>query len=110
MWGDGEQTRSFLYVDECVEGTVRLLRSNFAGPANIGSEEMVTIDELVDLMANIAGKGIGKRHIPGPQGVRGATRITDSLEKSCIGNLQSLRAGLKSTYRWIAQQVSRARP
>jgi GDP-D-mannose 3', 5'-epimerase len=71
VWGDGEQTRSFLYIDECVEGTVRLIRSNFAGPVNIGSEEMVTINHLVDLVADIAGKRIGKKHIHGPQGVRG---------------------------------------
>ena len=71
VWGDGEQTRSFLYIDECVEGTVRLLRSGFAGPVNIGSEEMVTINQLVDLVADIAGKRIGKMHVPGPQGVRG---------------------------------------
>src|SRR5690242_3524018 len=63
VWGDGEQTRSFLYIDECVEGTVRLLRSNFAGPVNIGSEEMVTINQLVNLVADIAGKRIGKKHI-----------------------------------------------
>ena len=71
IWGDGEQTRSFLYIDECVEGTVRLLRSNFAGPVNIGSQEMVTINQLVDLVADVAGKQIGKKHINGPLGVRG---------------------------------------
>src|SRR3954467_13540980 len=71
IWGDGEQTRSFLYIDECIEGTVRLLRSDFTGPVNIGSEEMVTINQLVDLVADIAGKKIGKKHICGPLGVRG---------------------------------------
>ena len=71
IWGDGEQTRSFLYIDECVEGTVRLLRSNFAGPVNIGSQEMVTINQLVDIVADLGGKRIGKKHIPGPLGVRG---------------------------------------
>ena len=71
IWGDGKQTRSFLYVDECVEGTKRLLRSDFVGPVNVGSDEMVTINQLADMIADIAGKKIEKRHIPGPLGVRG---------------------------------------
>jgi nucleoside-diphosphate-sugar epimerase len=75
VWGDGEQTRSFLYIDECIEGTVRLLRSDFAGPVNIGSEEMVTINQLVDLVADIAGKKLRKKHVPGPKGCAGATQI-----------------------------------
>ena len=75
IWGDGKQTRSFLFVDECLEGTTRLLRSNFEGPVNIGSEEMVTINQLVDVVADIAGKRIEKRHIDGPQGGRGVGRL-----------------------------------
>ena len=71
MWGDGLQTRSFLYIDECLEGTIRLTRSEFEGPVNIGSEEMVTINGLVALVADIAGKRIHIQHIPGPLGVRG---------------------------------------
>ena len=71
VWGDGVQTRSFLYIDECIEGTTRLIRSAFSGPVNVGSEEMVTINQLVDLVAGIAGKRIIKRHVDGPQGVRG---------------------------------------
>ena len=71
LWGDGQQTRSFCYIDECLEGTVRLTRSGFMGPVNIGSDEMVTIDRLVDLVADIAGKKIKKRYIEGPTGVRG---------------------------------------
>ena len=71
IWGDGKQTRSFLYIDECLEGTLRLMRSDFTGPVNIGSDEMVTIDQLVDIVAGIAGKSIKKRHIDGPTGVRG---------------------------------------
>src|SRR3954462_6414568 len=71
IWGDGKQTRSFLYVDECIEGTVRLLRSDFAGPVNIGSEEMVTINALAQMIADIAGKQIRVRHVSGPLGVRG---------------------------------------
>jgi GDP-D-mannose 3',5'-epimerase len=108
VWGDGEQTRSFLYVDECVEGTVRLLRSSFAGPVNIGSEEMVTINQLVDVIAEIAGKRIGKNHIPGPQGVRGRNSDNRLIkEKLHWQPTQSLRAGLQATYRWVEQQVSR---
>lgn len=108
VWGDGEQTRSFLYIDECVEGTVRLLRSDFAGPVNIGSEEMVTINQLVDLVADIAGKRIGKKHIPGPEGVRGRNSDNRLIkEKLCWAPTQSLRAGLEATYCWIEQQVVR---
>src|SRR6516164_9663540 len=109
VWGDGEQTRSFLYIDECVEGTVRLLRSAFAGPVNIGSEEIVTINHLVDLAADIAGKRIGKKHIPGPLGVRG--RNSDNrLLKGKLGwePSQPLRDGLDLTYRWIETQVLRS--
>ena len=111
VWGDGDQTRSFLYIDECVEGTVRLLRSNFAGPVNIGSEEMVTINQLVDLVADVAGKRIGKRHIPGPQGVRGRNSDNRLIrEKLGWEPTQSLVAGLESTYRWIERRVSRNAP
>jgi GDP-D-mannose 3',5'-epimerase len=108
VWGDGEQTRSFLYIDECVEGTVRLLRSDFAGPVNIGSEEMVTINQMVGLVADIAGKRIGKKHIPGPEGVRGRNSDNRLIkEKLCWAPTQSLRAGLEATYCWIEQQVVR---
>ena len=86
MWGDGEQTRSFLYIDECIEGTVRLLRSNFSGPVNIGSEEMVTINQLVDLVADLAGKRIGKNHVPGPQGVRGRNSDNRRSGRSSAGS------------------------
>lgn len=111
VWGDGEQTRSFLYIDECVEGTVRLLRSDFAGPVNVGSEEMVTINQLVNLVADIAGKQIGKTHIPGPQGVRGRNSDNRLIrEKLHWEPTQSLRAGLESTYRWVERQVSRNSP
>jgi GDP-D-mannose 3',5'-epimerase len=108
VWGDGEQTRSFLYIDECVEGTVRLLRSDFAGPVNIGSEEMVTINQLVDLVSDIAGKNIGKKHIPGPQGVRGRNSDNRLIrEKLSWEPSRSLRAGLEPTYQWIETQVMR---
>lgn len=108
IWGDGLQTRSFLYVDECIEGTLRLTRSDFEGPVNIGSEEMVTINQLVDLVADIAGKTIEKNHIAGPTGVRG--RNSDNrliAERLGWAPSQSLRAGLEKTYEWIEWQVRR---
>jgi nucleoside-diphosphate-sugar epimerase len=108
VWGDGQQTRSFLYVDECIEATTRLMRSGFEGPVNIGSEEMVTINQLAELIADIAGKTIYLRHIKGPQGVRG--RNSDNrLIKAKLGwaPSQSLRAGLEPTYRWIERNVRR---
>jgi nucleoside-diphosphate-sugar epimerase len=108
IWGDGSQTRSFLYVDECIEGTLRLTRSTFEGPVNIGSEEMVTINQLVDVVADIAGKTIHKNHIPGPLGVRG--RNSDNrliAEKLGWTPSQTLRAGLEQTYEWIERQVLR---
>jgi nucleoside-diphosphate-sugar epimerase len=108
IWGDGKQTRSFLYVDECVEGTTRLLRSDFVGPVNIGSEEMVTINQLVEMVADIAGKRIEKRHIDGPQGVRGRNSDNRLIrEQLHWAPSQSLRAGLEVTYEWIERQVRR---
>ena len=108
IWGDGKQTRSFLYIDECLEGTLRLTRSDFTGPVNIGSDEMVTIDELVDTVVDIAGKTINKRHIDGPTGVRG--RNSDNrLIREKLGWSPStvLREGLRPTYEWINAQVMR---
>jgi nucleoside-diphosphate-sugar epimerase len=108
VWGDGEQTRSFLYIAECVEGSVRLMRSGVATPLNIGSEEMVTINQLLDLVADIAGKQIAKKHIPGPQGVRGRNSDNWLIRKE-VGwaPTQSLRAGLEATYQSIEAQVRR---
>lgn len=108
IWGDGEQTRSFLYVDECLEGSTRLLRSEFEGPVNIGSEEMVTINQLVGLVADIAGKTIHIDHVPGPLGVRG--RNSDNrliCEKLGWAPSQPLIVGLETTYAWIERQVRR---
>jgi nucleoside-diphosphate-sugar epimerase len=108
IWGDGQQTRSFLYVDECVEGTTRLTRSSFTGPVNIGSDEMVTINRLVAIVADIAGKKLSIRHREGPLGVRG--RNSDNrLIRDRLGwaPSQSLRAGLEKTYAWIEQQATR---
>jgi len=108
IWGDGKQTRSFLYIDECVEATTRLLRSTFPGPVNIGSEEMVTIDRLVDMVADIAGKRIEKNHIPGPTGVRGRNSDNRLIrEKLGWEPSEPLRKGLEKTYAWIESQVRR---
>lgn len=106
VWGDGNQTRSFLYINECLEGVLRLTRSGFAGPVNIGSEEMVTINQLVDMVAEISGKDVIKQHIPGPQGVRG--RNSDNrliLERLGWQPNSPLRTGLEVTYKWIEAQV-----
>jgi nucleoside-diphosphate-sugar epimerase len=108
IWGDGNQTRSFLYIDECVEGTLRLLRSQHTGPFNIGSEEMVTINQLAETVMDIAGKKLHIEHIPGPLGVRG--RNSDNkLIKQTLGwaPSHSLCEGLEKTYAWIEEQISR---
>jgi GDP-D-mannose 3',5'-epimerase len=106
IWGDGEQTRSFLYIDECIEGTQLLTRSSHTGPFNIGSEEMVSINQLADMAMEIAGKKLEKRHIPGPLGVRGRNS-NNRLVKNTLGWAPSraLREGLEKTYRWIEMQV-----
>ncbi len=106
IWGDGMQTRSFLYVDECVEGVRRLMESSFTGPVNIGSEEMVTINELAELVMKIGNKNLHITHIPGPLGVRG--RNSDNhLIAETLGwaPSYSLEDGLRKTYEWINAQV-----
>ena len=110
IWGDGLQTRSFLYIDECIEGVRRLMESDFTGPVNIGSEEMVTINRLAEMVMDIAGKRLEVRHISGPLGVRG--RNSDNrLIFDRLGWKPSLplRSGLEKTYQWIERQVSAAR-
>lgn len=108
IFGDGEQTRSFLYVDEAVEGIRRLMASDLTEPVNIGSSEMVTINELVNMTCKIAGKVILANHIEGPQGVRGRTSNNDFI-KAKLGWAPSapLSAGLEKTYRWIESEVMR---
>jgi len=110
IWGDGEQTRSFLYIDECVEGTLRLARSDFAEPVNIGSEEMVSINELTRMIMDFAGKSLSVQHIPGPQGVRGRNSHNELIHK-VLGwkPSQPLKKGLEVTYSWIETQVRRAK-
>ena len=107
VWGDGQQTRSFLYIDECVFATKKLLRSNFQGPLNIGSEEMVTINNLVDLVASIAEKEIKVKHIDGPLGVRGRNSDNKLIEEKLNWSpTMKLSDGLKLTYNWINSQVN----
>lgn len=106
IWGDGTQTRSFLYVDECVEGIRRLMESDFIGPVNIGSDEMVTINQLVDYVAEIAGKKITRMHIPGPLGVAGRNSDNRLIEQELGWSpKQPLKVGLAETYKWINDQV-----
>lgn len=106
IWGDGEQTRSFLYVDECLEGVRRLVESDFAGPVNIGSEEMVTINELASMIMNIAGKRLAFSHIPGPLGVRGRNSDNRLIhEKLQWSPTRPLHEGLTTTYAWIEDRV-----
>jgi GDP-D-mannose 3',5'-epimerase len=107
VWGDGEQTRSFMYVDDCVEGLIRIMASDYHEPINLGTEELVSINELVNLVARIAGKRITKRHnLSGPQGVRGRNSDNARLRK-VLGWEPSvpLERGLAPTYEWIADQL-----
>ena len=106
IWGDGEQTRSFLYIDECIEATRRLMDGEFMGPVNIGSEEMVTINGLADIAAKVSGKTITKKHIDGPLGVRGRNSNNDLIrEKLGWDYSQPLEEGIRKTYKWIQSQI-----
>lgn len=106
IWGDGRQTRSFLYIDECIEGTIRLMRSDVAEPINIGSDEMVTIDGLAETIADLAGKRIRIRHVDGPVGVRGRSSDNRRIE-ALLGwrPSEDLRAGLARTYEWVSSRL-----
>ena len=108
MWGDGEQTRSFLYVDECLEGVRRLMESDFMGPVNIGSDEMVSINQLAEMTMDIAGKKQNIKHIPGPLGVRGRNSDNNLIQEK-LGWKPNwpLRKGMEITYKWIAKQVEK---
>ena len=106
IWGDGEQTRSFCFVDDCIQGIFRLMRSDYPHPLNLGQDRMVTINELADIIADIAGIQLIKKHIPGPQGVRG--RNSDNTRLREVLHWQpevSLEEGLACTYAWIESQV-----
>ena len=106
IWGDGKQTRSFLYIDECLEGVRRLMESGFSGPVNIGSEEMVSINQLAETVMSIAGKRLAIRHIPGPLGVRGRNSDNRLIQERLGWRPERpLREGLEKTYVWIRSQV-----
>lgn len=108
VWGDGKQTRSFLYIDECLVGIRKLMDSEFTGPVNIGSEEMISINDLVKMVAKIADKKIKIKHIKGPLGVRGRTS-DNKLVKSKLKWTPSkpLEEGMRETYKWISEQVEK---
>jgi len=110
IWGDGKQTRSFLYIDQCVKATQLLMRSAFVGPVNVGSEEMVSINQLATMITKIAGKRLKILHIPGPTGVRGRNSH-NVLFRKMLGWApdEPLMQGLEKTYGWIAEQVDRKR-
>ena len=106
VWGDGKQTRSFLYIDECVEAIRRLMMSDFTGPVNVGSEEMIAINDLVKMVAGVANKSITIKNIPGPTGVRGRNSDNKLIrEKLGWAPSQSLVDGIAKTYQWINEQV-----
>ena len=108
IWGDGQQTRSFLYIDECIEATRRLMDSDFIGPVNIGSEEMVTINELVDIVESIEDKDLTRIYVDGPLGVRGRNSNNDLIrDKLGWDYSMTLEEGIKKTYHWIGWQISK---
>jgi GDP-D-mannose 3',5'-epimerase len=110
MWGDGKQTRSFLYIDECVEGVRRLMESDWTGPVNIGSEEMVSINQLAEMVMRIAGKKISIKHIPGPLGVRGRNSDNRLIKKKLGWSpTRPLAEGMKKNYDWIDGQIQKLR-
>ena len=112
VWGDGEQTRSFMYVDDCVEGLIRIMASDYRDALNLGTDELVSINQLVDMVASAAGKRVNKRHnLSGPQGVRGRNS-ENSRTREVLGwePSISLHHGLAITYRWIASQLLRREP
>jgi GDP-D-mannose 3', 5'-epimerase len=106
VWGDGKQTRSFLYVDDCIDAVRALVESDFTGPVNIGSEEMVSINELARMIFGISGKNIAIKNIPGPEGVRGRNSDNALIEQKLGWKPKyDLKKGLERTYSWINQQV-----
>lgn len=110
IWGDGKQTRSFLYIDECLEATRRLMESDFTGPVNIGSEEMVTINQLAQMIIEISGKNLSIKHVEGPQGVRGRNSDNRLIEEKLGWKpTEPLKKGLERTYQWIEMQVKNAK-
>lgn len=110
IWGDGRQTRSFMFIDDCLEGLLRLMASDYREPLNLGTEEMVSVDELVDLVCRVAGKKLSKRHeLNRPQGVRGRNSDNSRLREVLGWEPQTpLRTGLDITYRWIEGELRKA--
>jgi GDP-D-mannose 3',5'-epimerase len=107
IWGDGEQTRSFLFVEECLNAVERLMESDFSGPVNIGSEEMVSINQMAQIVADIAGKDISLMHVDGPLGVRGRNSNNELVRKQLGWDYSmKLKDGLELTYKWISDQLS----
>jgi GDP-D-mannose 3', 5'-epimerase len=107
VWGDGKQTRSFLYIDECIEATRRFMDSDFIGPVNIGSEERVTINQLVETAAKVASKVVEKNYINGPLGVRGRNSNNDLIRKELGWDYSmTLEEGIRKTYNWIKEQIN----
>ncbi|GIW65717.1 MAG: NAD-dependent dehydratase [Candidatus Parcubacteria bacterium] len=110
IWGDGEQTRSFLYIDDALEGVRKLMDSDFLGPINIGSEELISINSLAKMIMEIAGKNLKLKHISGPTGVRGRNAdLTLARQKINWEPKISLRQGIEKTYHWIAEQLKKQR-
>ena len=107
IWGDGLQTRSFLYISECIEATRRLMESNFIGPINIGSEEMVSINKLVEIVSKVAEKKLKIKHIDGPLGVRGRNSDNELIRTELNWDYKmKLDEGIKKTYKWIESQIN----
>lgn len=107
IWGDGLQTRSFLYIDECVEGVLRLMESDFMGPVNIGSDEMISINDLAKMTISISGKDLSIKNIPGPEGVRGRNSDNTLINSKLNWKpSQPLKVGMLKTYDWIKNQIS----
>ena len=110
VWGDGKQTRSFLYIDECIEGVRRLMESDFAGPVNIGSEEMISINDFAKMAISISGKKLTIKNITGPTGVRGRNSDNALLqEKLGWAPSQPLKVGMEKTYQWVSEKVAESK-
>lgn len=108
VWGNGTQTRSFLFIDECIEATVRLIRSDFLGPVNIGSEEMVSINDFAKMIIDISGKNVSVKNIPGPTGVNGRNSDNKLIAEKLLWKPSlRLKDGLSKTYQWIYQQLNK---
>jgi nucleoside-diphosphate-sugar epimerase len=106
VWGDGHQTRSFCYIDDCVAGIQKLMRSDYAYPLNLGSDRLISINDMVGLVAHIAGVTVTRKHIQGPQGVRGRNSDNTRLRQVLKWEPKvSLERGLSKTYAWVEKQV-----